>query len=326
MTTRRSPLPGLRALLFAPALAVFLHSPVSAGQDLNVILPVAEIESRLRDRPFQILDWRGSRREDDRTQRAVLAFEDSAVLIAKWAVAPPNGGGRFNNEPRYEVAAYELQKLFLEESEYVVPPTVLRAFPLDFVRAQIAGVKPTFGSVPGSVLVALQYWLFSVTPEGFWDPDRARTDTAYARHIGNFNILTYLIRHSDANAGNYLISSAPENPRVFSVDNGVAFASDESNRGTQWRDLLVERFSRRTMERLKTVTRDGLEQRLGVLAEFELREGTLVPVPAGPNIGRHRGVRRNAERVQLGLTEAEIRQVEVRLRELLWKINDGKQF
>jgi hypothetical protein len=326
MTTRRSSLGGLRALLFAPALAALLHAPVAAAQDANVILPVAEIESRLRDRPFQILDWRGSRREDDRTQRAVLAFEDSVVVIAKWAVAPPNGGGRFNNEPRYEVAAYEIQKLFLEESEYVVPPTVLRAFPLDFVRAQIAGVKPTFGAATGSVLVALQFWLIAVTPTDFWDPDRARTDTAYARHIGNFNILTYLIRHSDANAGNYLISTYALNPRVFSVDNGVAFASDESNRGTQWRELVVERFPRRTMERLTTVTREELEQRLGVLAEFELREGTLVPVPAGPNIGKHRGVRRNSERVQLGLTEAEIRQVETRLKELLRKINDRTQF
>jgi hypothetical protein len=165
-----------------------------------------------------------------------------------------------------------------------------------------------------------------VTSKDFWDPERARADTVYARHIGNFNILTYLIRHSDANAGNYLISSLPENPRVFSVDNGVAFASEESNRGVQWRDLLVERFPRRTMERLKAITRADLEQRLGVLAEFELRDETLVPVPPGANIGKHRGVRRNSERVQLGLTEAELRQLETRLKEMLWRINERRYF
>jgi hypothetical protein len=303
-----------------------LLGQAAAAQDLNVILPVAEIESRLRDRPVRVLDWRGSRRPDDRTQRAVFEFEDSAVLIAKWANSPPNGGGRFNNEPRYEAAAYELQKLFLDESEYVVPPTLLRAFPIEFVRAQMPEVKPTFGrNVPGSVLVALQYWLTAVTPTGFWDPDRARMDTVYARHIGNFNILTFLIRHSDANTGNYLISTEPVNPRVFSVDNGISFLSDESNRGTQWRELLVQRFPRRTVERLKGVTRAMLEQQLGVLAEFEVREGALVAVPPGPNISRHRGVRRTDTRIQLGLTEAEIRGVEQRIRELTWKV-DGKLF
>jgi hypothetical protein len=80
------------------------------------------------------------------------------------------------------------------------------------------------------------------------------------------------------------------------------------------------------MDRLRTVTRAQLEQQLAVLAEFEVRDGALVPVPPGPNLGRHRGVRRTSERIQLGLTEAEIRQVEVRLKELLWKVNERRMF
>ena len=316
---------GPRRALSTISLLIALGTQVAFAQDLNVILPVSEIESRLQDRPFQVLDWRGSRRPEDRTQRATITFEDSVVLIAKWANAPPNGGDRFNNEPRYEVAAYRVQKLFLDEPDYVVPPTVLRAFPIEFVRAQMPEVKPTFGIARGSVLVALQYWLTSVTTEGFWDPMRARKDTAYARHIGDFNILTYVIRHSDANAGNYLISTSPENPRVFSVDNGVAFASEESNRGAEWRELLVERLPRRTIERLKGITRAQLEALLGVFAEFEIRDGALVAVPPGENLGVHKGVRRAEGRIQLGLTQLEIREVEQRIKRLVGEAGRGRR-
>lgn len=297
----------------------------AAAQDQNIMLSIAEIETRLRDQPFRVLDWRGSRRPEDRTQRVTIAFEDSTVMRIKWANAPANGGA-FNNQPRYEAAAYEIQKLFLEEDEYVVPPTLLRAFPIDYVREQMPEVKPTFENARGSVLVALQYWLGSVTSQNFWVPERARTDTAYARRIGNFNILTFLIRHSDANVGNYLISTAPEKPRVFSVDNGIAFSSNDSDRGTHWRELNVERFPRTTIERLSRVTREQLEQALGVLAEYEVRAGTLVPVAPGPNLGRNVGVRRTDDRVQLGLTTNEIREVYNRINELLRTANGRRLF
>ena len=323
-TTRqyRSGSAAWRGLLVATLLA--LPGQAGSAQDLNILLPAGEIEDRLRNRPFEILSWRGSRREEDRTQRVTLAFEDSVVLIAKWANAPA-GGGMFNNEPRYEVAAFEVQKLFLDESEYVVPPTVLRAFPIEYVRRQMPEANPTFGTAPGSILVALQYWLTGVTQEGFWDKQRARTDTAYARHIGNFNILTYIIRQSDANQGNFLISTSSENPRVFSVDNGVSFASEESNRGAHWRELLVERLPRRTVERLKTITLEQLEQALTVLGEFEIRDGIMVPVAAGVNLGDHRGVRRGEGRIQLGLTQREIRDTEQRIRRLV-RMADDKLF
>ncbi len=55
----------------------------------------------------------------------------------------------FNNVPRYDLAAYELQKLFLDPPEYVVPPTALRMVPLaDFanyspgVAADVPGGRP----------------------------------------------------------------------------------------------------------------------------------------------------------------------------------------
>ena len=57
-----------------------------------------------------------------------------------------------------------------------------------------------------------------------YDEQRFSTDPVYARHIGQLNILTYLIEHGDSNVGNFLISRAEQGQRVFSIDNGVAFA------------------------------------------------------------------------------------------------------
>jgi len=311
------------ALLFAGAV---LYQPAwlaAQNQTSNFALPPHEIEERLRSEPFEILDWRGSRAPDDRTQRASMLFPDSFVLAAKWASAP-RGGSRFNNEPRYEVAAYELQKLFLDEADYVVPPTVIRAFPLSFVTTQIPEQRVTFDQAPGSVVVTLQYWLNFVTQEDFWQPDRVRSDSLYARRIANFNILTYLISHRDSNTGNYLISLL-EDPRVYSVDNGVSFESLSSNRGEVWRDMLVDRLPRSTVDRLAMITREDLERVLGIVAEFEIRDGELVPVPPGENMSRNRGVRVSDTRVQFGLTTREIRALERRLNQLVRDAN-GRRY
>jgi hypothetical protein len=306
--------------LLLPAVALLTPLHHAAAQNANLMRPAAELESRLRTGSFKIIDWRGSRMPDDRTQRAALQFEDSTVLLAKWANAP-RGGGRFNNQPRYEAAAFEIQKLFLDESDYVVPPTIIRAFSLDFVAAQVPDQRSTFSQAPRSVVVALQYWLQQVHHENFWQPDRVEVDTLYARRIANFNILTYLIGHTDSNIGNYLISTHPLDPHVYSVDNGVSFESEPSNRGEAWKDMRVERVPRTTVQRLGQVTREDLERLLGVLVEFEIRDGELVAVEPGENSSTNRGVRVNDERVQFGLTSREIRAVERRINQLVRDAN-----
>ncbi|HEU5209453.1 MAG TPA: hypothetical protein VFU06_08585 [Longimicrobiales bacterium] len=292
------------------------------AQDSHIILPIPDLEARLRDGPLQVVDWRGSRAEGDRTQRVVLMYEDSTILAVKWARAAP-GAAAFNNEPRYEVAAYELQKLFLGPDEYVVPPTILRAVPRDWLREYDETALATFDGT-SSVLVVLQYWLFNVTNEKFWDEDRFRQDSVYARHLANMNVLTYLIRHADENVGNFLIGLDSARPRLFSVDNGVAFRSDPSNRGTAWRNLQVDRLPHATVARLRAITRDDLDRALGVLATFGITGGMLIPMGPSPNLDERRGVRRNDEYVQLGLTRSEIDDVHERLRELLERIDSGR--
>jgi hypothetical protein len=318
-----SGLPSAPLILVAPLLAIAFLSPVpSAAQDLHFVLPIPDIEEHLRDSPFEILDWRGSRRPDDRTQQVLLGFEDESVLRVKWANAVP-GASRFNNEPRYEAAAYEIQKLFLDPDEYVVPPTILRALPLDFVDGELPGTRRTFREAE-SVLVVLQYWILNVTQDNVWDPERAREDMVYAKHIGNMNVLTYLIHHSDSNVGNFLVSAYNEFPRVFAVDNGVAFRAPESDRGYEWRDIIVERIPSRTIERLRELTLEDFEAALETVAEFEAQEGLLVAVPPGENINRNRGVRLRDGRIQLGLTALEIRQVDRRRQDLIRRVERGQ--
>jgi len=296
----------------APALA----------QNANFGYPIATIEHRLKNDAFNILDFRGSRREDDRTSRATLAFEDSSVMLAKWAKAPSRFGEAFNNVPRYEVAAYELQNLFLPPSEYVVPPTVMRVFDVTWYRTIDPLAAPTFDDTR-SVVIVLQYWLANVTPDNVFDRRRFDRDTAYARHLANLNILTYLIRHNDANTGNILLSTDTLNPRLFAVDNGVAFEAEASNRGTTWRDLRVNRIPAATVERLRSLTRESLQRALGVVAEFEILDGRLVPAAPTSPINAD-GTRRNHERVQFGLTPREIDGVWSRLENLLRRVDQGR--
>jgi len=198
----------------------------------------------------------------------------------------------------------------------------MRAVPTDWLRRYDAGAESTFRETV-STLILLQYWLMQVTPEGVWDKGRLERDSVYARHIGNLNILTYLIRHNDANEGNFLISSHEANPRVFSVDNGLSFRSQASDRGYAWRNLRVERLPRATVERLRAITPERL-QALAVLVQFEHQGLMLAPAAAGANLDPGKGVRAQDGMVQLGLTEREIRDVEARLRSLLADVDQGK--
>ncbi|NIP78033.1 MAG: hypothetical protein GWM90_02045, partial [Gemmatimonadetes bacterium] len=168
------------------------------------------------------------------------------------------------------------------------------------------------------------YWLFNVTQDGFWDEDRFETDPTYAHYFGNFNLLTYLVRHNDENIGNYLISTDSANPRVFSVDNGVTFSSEESDRGHHWRRLRVDRVPAASVERLRALTEDDLIRRLETVAQFRRGpDGQLVAMEPTANLSENQGIRKSDDAVQFGLTRREIRQVWRRLQSILDEVDDG---
>jgi hypothetical protein len=283
----------LAAVLFIGAT---LPTRDALGQDANILVPVARVDSLLRHGTIKPVAAQGSRFEGDRTEHALLVFDDSTAFEVKWATSA-RGGEAFNNQPRYEAAAYELQRLYLGERDLVVPPTVL---------------------------VALQYWTTDVTADNVFDTKRAERDSGYARHLGDLNILTYLIRQRDSNKGNVLVSVDSANPRLFAVDNGVAFESQPSNRGTDWQYMRVKRISAATAARLRAISDTTLTRALGVIAQFERRGDEYVAAAPGANLDSDRGVRRNATTLQFGLTRSEIDGVRDRLRDLIERIDRGK--
>jgi hypothetical protein len=300
-------------------------APLAVAQDVNITAPVPELERMLANDPFTIVSAEISRPKarGDITLKAEVSFGDREPLRVKLRKAEP-GAETFNNVPRYDLAAYELQKLYLDPSEYVVPPTTLRMVPLDEFRKYAPDVRPTF---PGAdeVLAVVQYWLHDIlVVADVLDPAAFESDPVYARHIGQLNILTYLIQHRDSNTGNFLLGKARPGARVFSIDHGVAFASTESDRGMLWKDLRVRKLPADAVARLRKLTRDDLDLRLGVLAQWQLQGGHYVPVAAGENTAAVRGVRRSSGTLQMGLTRGEIGDVYRQLQRLLAKVDAGE--
>jgi hypothetical protein len=310
-----------KLILLVVAATLAATEASAQAQDLNIPIPTDSLEYLLTTAPFEMGELRGTRGQGDRTSRADLTFDSLTSFMVKLAPAP-RGGEEFNNVPRYEVAAYELQKLFLDEPEVVVPTTVMRAFPLDWYRERDSGVDATMRRTR-SVVVVIQAFLQFVGTDDVWDEDRFQADTTYARYWGNLNILTYLIRHNDSNIGNLMISTLGP-PRVFSVDNGVAFNSIDSDRGTRWRNLLVDRFPAATVARLRTITEEQLHQRLGVLAQWRIEDEQLVPMEPTENINPRDGVRERNGIVQFGLTQDEIDDVWYRLETFLGAVASGR--
>jgi len=309
---------------FASSLG-WIALALPAVADVNVPVPAEALERQLATEPFGIVSAEISRpkAKGDITLKAEISFSGQPPYRVKLRRAEP-GAEDFNNRPRYDLAAYELQKLFLDPSEYVVPPTALRMLPLAELRPYAPQAEPTFrGS--DEVLVVLQYWLQEVkVVADVYDPARFAADPGYARHVGQLNVLTWLIEHGDANVGNFLLSRAEASPRVFSVDNGVSFAYNESDRSDAWKKMRVERLPADTVERLRRVDPDELHRRLGVLAQWRLEQGRWIATPPGANLAPHGGVRQEDGVVQLGLRKREIERVAQRLEQLLELVDDGR--
>jgi hypothetical protein len=309
-----------RALIPQLLAAVVVASPVSA-QDRNLALPAAELERIVRSEPLKIVSAQITRpkAQGDITLKAELSFGGRPPMRVKLRRAEP-GADTFNNVPRYDLAAYELQKLLIDPPEYVVPPTALRMVPLAELRPYASEARATFRGAD-EVLCVVQYWLQDVVaPEDVLDEEQLKTDAVYARHIGQLNVFTYLIAHGDSNAGNFLISAQQQGARVFAIDNGVAFNSEESDRGELWKPMRVKRVPADVVDRLRKVTKADLTARLGAVAQWELRDGHWVAVPPGPNLRSGSGVRRDGAMVQMGLTSREIGDVWDRASRLLKRV------
>lgn len=243
----------------------------------------------------------------------------------KWKAAPPGDADGWNNSPRKELAAYEVQKWFLRPAGYVVPTTVARCIAIDDYHRLDSAAEPTLEGTR-CVFGVQALWLLNVeVPETLYDEARFRDDPRYARHLANFNLFAYLVEDRDTRKSNVLTAKDPRNRRVFSVDNGISFDGKLYNIfENQWHELRVPALPRSSIGRLRAVTRERA-QALATVSQFRLDEdGMLRPERPGPALDPARGVRWRDGVLQLGLTDAEIEGVWSRTQELLEQVDAGQ--
>jgi hypothetical protein len=319
---------------FVRFLAVALVTVASAARGAdgpherlprNWPMPPSELERRFATQDFVVLDVQSTGGGVTGASKLKVRFPDGAELWVKWKPVPGGSADGSNNSPRKELAAYEVQRWLVDEKDFLVPTLAPHCLSFDKYRPIDTDPAP---SLKGSkcVLGVVAVWLQDVTAPGtLWDPERFERDPAYARSMADFNVLTWLIEHKDGRRGNLLLSTDPADPRVFAVDNGIAFDPFPWNFFVaNWNRIRVSWVRRETIERLRKVDRKTIE-RLGVVAELEMRpDGVYEVVPPGPNMDDDDGVRRRGDRVQFGLTDDEIEDVEERLESLLKKVDSGK--
>ena len=230
----------------------------------------------------------------------------------------PDALDEFNNSPRRELAAYELQKLFLDPHEYVVPATTMACLKVPDASHPLSKLK----KVPGTdcVLGVLSYWVENVSAEDVRDRDLYRQNAAYRASLGNAEILTTLIGHQDSLGDNVVRSTDPLRPRVLAVDNGLSLGALGKNPirliSEGWNGTDVPLLPGRAVHRLRAIRRADLDALL-VVAEMRRDGGTLVPSRDAVPVDPSEGVRRTADAMQFGLTKREIDGIESRLGEIL---------
>lgn len=318
----------LLAVLIAVALAPALNAAVGDDdQGSTAHLPEAPhvLQDRLASDSFSILSWKKAGGGIMGAKKLTLGYHrDGALIDVKWKRAPRGGDG-WNNSPRREIGAWAVQQLFLESGDYVVPPTAAMCIPLEAYRRFDDDADPNLPRAE-CVFGVLSAWLQDVRPpRRLWDRQRFQRHPEYARQVANLNVLAYLINHQDGRKSNFLVSTRVGDERVFSVDNGLAFSWSFHNFFIRhWNRLRVPALPAATVERLRAISREDLEE-LAVLAQWERgSDGIYRPVPAGPNLDPEKGHRLHGNTLQIGLTRDEIDGLANRLAKLLKKLEEGK--
>ena len=264
----------------------------------------------------------------NRTRDMTVKVKWKSMIPPRWVDSLPFAPGMLdgvNNSPRKELAAWQIQQLFLDPTDFVVPTSFALCLPISDATKVISNAKPTLAGSE-CVLGLVSLWLEDVTlPDPLLDDERFRRDPVYAHYLANFNLLTYLIKHHDGRVGNFLVSKDDARRQVFAIDNGVAFGGIWYNWFvSNWSDLRVPALRKESIDRLRKLTEQDLHDALGVVSEGRLNEhGYFVAVEPGPNIDKDRGVRYEDGRLQFGLTEDEIEEVWERIEDLIEDVDEG---
>jgi hypothetical protein len=257
------------------------------------------------------------------------------VFRAKWRAHYTTTA---RNSPRRELAAYAVQKLFLEPGEYVVPPAAAHCFPLAEYRKMVSrAADPTFAEVP-CVYGILSYWLEDVQSladarEAGWfhgqyrhafDPQLYAANPAYRDSISRVGMLTYIIGHADSHAKNFVITTDSAAPLVYSVDNSLSLGLKKNPKLDEthdWSELKVPSLPEAAVERLRKSV-DRLDE-LGVVTELEPRNGGLVAAERPRGQPSADGMEWVDGTLRVGLSVSEIGDLKVRIALLLQWVRQG---
>jgi hypothetical protein len=269
---------------------------------------------------------------------AIPERDGQRVFRAKWR---PLSSESLTNDPRKELGAYAVAKLFLEPYEYVVPPTAGHCFDLARYRAVVdRAAEPSFPQRGTSCVFGfLSYWLENVgnagdarkagvwSEEDIFDEKLFRANHEYGKAISDLNILTYLIRHGDAHEYQFMITEDRRTPRAYSVDNSIAFRSIKNPMllfRKDWSAIQVPAISRQSAERLSALDEHAWAT-LAVIEQYFVVKDKLLPMQAKGLTGSpDDGLRWAGLSFQVGLTDAEISGVRDRLTSLLKDVESGR--
>ncbi len=245
-------------------------------------------------------------------------------LSVKWKEAIRNRLDQDNNSPRREIAVYQVQRLFLDPEDYVVPTSLMYCGQIE--KAKIVS-RQTPPSVPGTncLLGNISVWLQNVEqPKVLYEQERFLKDPNYAYFMANLGLLTFLVAHGDGKPSNWLASKEENRRQVYAIDNGVSFRSIIHNPfATNWDVIRVPAFREESVDRLRKLKREDLDY-LGVVAQLEANDdGILVSVPHGKNLSPNKGVRIVDGTVQFGLTTGELDELWQRIQQVIAEVDDG---
>ena len=250
------------------------------------------------------------------------------VFRAKWR---PLSSDDLLNESRKELAACAVQKLFLDDSEWVAPPTVARCFGLREYRAFIPSEEASFAGTD-CVFGFMSYWLEDILSlsaarkrgllvgEGILDAKRFERDPVYRASLAKANLLTHIINHGDAHDDQFLLQPTTGGLRAFVVDNSISFQSIKNPMllfREDWSQIQVPWLPKGVLERLAKLTDDDYAG-LAHVTQFQRRGLELVDVHGSPP-GKSDGsaLSWNGDRLRVGLSSNEIDLVKSRIQRLL---------
>jgi hypothetical protein len=302
-------------------------------------LQPADVEHWLRRSDLEIVGQTGTPKGKQRARVLTLAVPEPGgrvVFRAKWRAHTTS---HRLNRPRYELATYALQKLFLPPDAAVVPPTAGHCFPLHHYREHVdPRAEPPFDAIE-CVFGTLSYWLEDamdlaeaedrrlIESDQLLDETLFWSSSSYRRSLADVNLLAHLISHGDSHPAQFVISGGRARPRVHLVDNTIAFSGYKNPSIApkwDWSRLQVPALSRESVARLAVLSKADV-RRLAVVEQYAIVEGQLVPTrPLPPRATPNSGLRWRSADLQIGLTHAEIERLWERTRALLSAVESGR--